>query len=76
MRSLQVIFQWSLGLGLVRVALADLRQVYQPPPADILGNFKLPVFATWPWHLREAKFDTSYVNCVVIHQSIIGIICI
>lgn len=22
-----------------------LMQVYQPPPADILGNFKLPVFA-------------------------------
>lgn len=50
----------------------NLRQVYQPPPADILGNFKLPVFATWPWHLREAKFDTLIdVNCVVIHQSII-----
>ena len=22
-----------------------LRQVYQPPPSDMLGNFKMPVFA-------------------------------
>ncbi len=46
-----------------------LRQVYQPPPADILGNFKLPVFATWHiWNpsLRISSSQTAVLTFMIL----------